>query len=84
MYLQLSCAQIMSVMNSAGREHFLAAARAGRLPSACGKTTLAMLRSMLPGFTVRTFGARRHWSSLILTREWGLIASSYSGLQQVY
>jgi len=48
---------IMSVTNPKGKEFFVTAA----FPSACGKTNLAMLESVLPGYTIKTIGDDIAW-----------------------
>ena len=48
---------ILALTSPQGRTHYLAAA----FPSACGKTNLAMLRSTLPGWTVRCLGDDIAW-----------------------
>jgi phosphoenolpyruvate carboxykinase (GTP) len=48
---------IMSVTNPAGKERFIT----GAFPSACGKTNLAMLEPLLPGYKVKCVGDDIAW-----------------------
>lgn len=48
---------IVKVTNPQGMEHYVA----GAFPSACGKTNLAMLKSVMPGWQVETVGDDIAW-----------------------